>query len=237
MPQVRTAPTLHEPPAHASLPDVVKVRPAPETAIRHAADHCVTGSLLLLSLPAVPFLLAYDGVRRGLGRPAVALPSLLRAVRPVPVTGPAAAPSAAPAGGQLGAAVRDLADACPLEVALDVVGDIDGHDTATVGSEAAHVIRTAVEEALTNAARHSGSGQVSVVLEHTGDGVRAMVWDDGLGGADADRGTGLRRIGGLVTALGGVMAITSPPGGPTMVAVEVPREEGDRTPLIRAAIA
>ncbi|AXG81449.1 ATP-binding protein [Streptomyces paludis] len=184
----------------------------------------MAGSMLLLSLPALPFMLAYDGVRRGLGRPAVALPSLLRAVRPAPLPAPAATRTPTAPDGQLTAAVRALADACPLEVSLDVVGDIDGDDTARDGGEAAHVIRTAVEEALTNAAQHSGSGHVSVCIEHTGGGgLRAMVWDDGIGGADPDRGTGLRRIGVLVTALGGVMALTSPPGGPTMVAVELPR--------------
>jgi signal transduction histidine kinase len=50
------------------------------------------------------------------------------------------------------------------------------------------------------------------------------VTDDGLGGADPGRGTGLRGIERRLAAFDGVLALSSPPGGPTVVQLEIPCE-------------
>jgi signal transduction histidine kinase len=52
--------------------------------------------------------------------------------------------------------------------------------------------------------------------------LRVGVSDDGQGGADASRGTGLRGIERRVAAFDGVLALSSPPGGPTAVTMEIP---------------
>ncbi|GAB3464119.1 sensor histidine kinase [Streptomonospora sediminis] len=82
----------------------------------------------------------------------------------------------------------------------------------------------AVTEALTNAARHSGAGEVLVDVRRTADRLVAVVRDDGRGGADSAAGSGLDGIVRRVQALDGEVAIDSPPGGPTVVTVELPCE-------------
>jgi signal transduction histidine kinase len=52
--------------------------------------------------------------------------------------------------------------------------------------------------------------------------LRATVVDDGAGGADAARGTGLAGVERRLATFDGILAVTSPPGGPTIVAIEVP---------------
>ena len=81
-----------------------------------------------------------------------------------------------------------------------------------------------VSEALTNAAKHS---QASVVRVDVGQGhgcVRLAVSDDGLGGADAARGSGLVGLADRVDAVGGTIDITSPPGKGTLLVVTFPTD-------------
>ncbi|WP_314224825.1 sensor histidine kinase [Streptomyces zaehneri] len=80
----------------------------------------------------------------------------------------------------------------------------------------------AVAEALTNAVKHSGSPRVAVELVRLRNGLRAVVRDEGLGGADESAGSGLLGIRRRVAALDGVMNVDSPAGGPTTIAVELP---------------
>lgn len=82
----------------------------------------------------------------------------------------------------------------------------------------------AIAEALANVIKHSGAGFAWVVVIQS-DGLLSMsVGDDGVGGADPDRGSGLRGIEQRLEAFDGTMQISSPPGGPTVVAMEVPCE-------------
>jgi signal transduction histidine kinase len=84
-----------------------------------------------------------------------------------------------------------------------------------------------VSEALTNAAKHS---QASVVRVDVGQGhgsVRLAVSDDGLGGADAARGSGLVGLADRVDAVGGTIDITSPPGKGTLLVVTFPTDGPD----------
>jgi PAS domain S-box-containing protein len=79
-----------------------------------------------------------------------------------------------------------------------------------------------VAESITNAAKHAQATHVRVLVR--GEPGRALVTvaDDGIGGADARTGSGLRGLGDRVEALGGTLLVTSPPGEGTCVHAEVP---------------
>jgi signal transduction histidine kinase len=77
-------------------------------------------------------------------------------------------------------------------------------------------------EALASIAKHAGASRVSVSVR-TGDGrVRVAIEDDGRGGADPARGTGLRGLADRVEALGGTPYVESATGAGTRLAAELP---------------
>ncbi|MFB0627817.1 sensor histidine kinase [Streptomyces sp. AB3(2024)] len=80
----------------------------------------------------------------------------------------------------------------------------------------------AVTEALANIARHSRATGAAVRVTRDGALLSAEITDDGTGGADASRGSGLDGIRRRAAALDGTMNISSPPGGPTAITVELP---------------
>jgi signal transduction histidine kinase len=116
----------------------------------------------------------------------------------------------------LGHAVRALALDTALPVELDV--NLPGRLTAPVES----ACYFAVAEALANAVKHSGARRVHVRIEHADDLLRIEVADDGVGGVDPARGTGLHGVERRLGTFDGILAVSSPPGGPTMIAMEVP---------------
>jgi signal transduction histidine kinase len=116
----------------------------------------------------------------------------------------------------LGHAVRALALDTPFPVDLDI--NLPGRLSAPVES----ACYFAVAEALANAVRHSGARRVHIRMQHAGGILRIQVADDGAGGADPARGTGLRGVEQRLAAFDGILAVSSPPGGPTMIAMEVP---------------
>ncbi|MEV6395488.1 sensor histidine kinase [Streptomyces sp. NPDC051907] len=79
-----------------------------------------------------------------------------------------------------------------------------------------------VVEALTNAAKHSRASAATVVVEREDGCLRIRITDDGTGGADEARGTGLAGIRRRATALDGEVTVDSPAGGPTAITVELP---------------
>lgn len=79
-----------------------------------------------------------------------------------------------------------------------------------------------VSEALTNVTRHSGATAAWVQIDREQDRLRLVVTDDGQGGADPARGTGLAGLAERVSAIGGSMSLQSPQGGPTRIEVELP---------------
>jgi signal transduction histidine kinase len=79
-----------------------------------------------------------------------------------------------------------------------------------------------VSEALTNAAKHAQASLVNVEVETVEGAVRVCVRDDGVGGADPIRGSGLVGLKDRVEALGGAITIHSPPGSGTTLRVELP---------------
>ena len=81
-----------------------------------------------------------------------------------------------------------------------------------------------IAEVLTNAVRHSGADKVEIGIGYAGGLLRATVTDDGAGGADVSRGTGLAGVERRLATFDGILAVSSPPGGPTIIAMEVPCE-------------
>ena len=77
-------------------------------------------------------------------------------------------------------------------------------------------------ELLANAAKHSGANRVLLDLTQRADTLRLQVSDDGAGGADLARGSGLPGLVQRVRTVDGRLDLTSPPGGPTVVTVELP---------------
>ena len=116
----------------------------------------------------------------------------------------------------LGDALRALALDCPVPATAEV--DLPGRLPPPL--EAAAYF--AVAEALANAAKHAGAGSVHVRAAHSSGMLRIEVTDDGTGGADPSRGTGLRGVERRLGTFDGVLAVSSPLGGPTIVVIEVP---------------
>jgi signal transduction histidine kinase len=79
-----------------------------------------------------------------------------------------------------------------------------------------------ISEALANVAHHAGASRAWVSLVRSGDRLVVEVRDDGRGGADPSHGTGLVGLRNRVTAMAGSFHLSSPPGGPTTLLVELP---------------
>jgi len=79
-----------------------------------------------------------------------------------------------------------------------------------------------VSEALANAAKHARSSRVTVAVAQAGDVLRVRVEDDGVGGADLGRGSGIVGLKDRVEALGGRLTLRSEPGAGTSITVDLP---------------
>ena len=103
----------------------------------------------------------------------------------------------------------------PVELDTDL---LDRRLDAAVETAAYFVIA----EALTNVAKHSHAHRCAIGLRHGEGTLRALVTDDGVGGAALDKGHGLRGLDDRVRAAGGRLRVTSPHGGPTTITAELP---------------
>jgi PAS domain S-box-containing protein len=79
-----------------------------------------------------------------------------------------------------------------------------------------------IAEALTNAERYAGAQRATVSVSRTDGTAVVRVSDDGIGGADPERGSGLRSLADRVEALEGRLVIESPPGRGTTITAEIP---------------
>jgi signal transduction histidine kinase len=118
---------------------------------------------------------------------------------------------------------RGLADAVralALDSALtvEVTADLPGRAQAPVES----AVYFAASELLTNVAKHAGATRAWIDLSYTQGMLRLTVTDDGRGGADPAGGSGLRGVERRIGTFDGLMTVTSPPGGPTVVTLEIP---------------
>ena len=118
----------------------------------------------------------------------------------------------------IGEAVRALAMDSPLKI--QVTNELPGRPPAPVESAAYF----AVSELLANVSKHAGAHQAWIDMRYERGLLRINVGDDGQGGADPARGTGLRGIERRLSAFDGILALSSPPGGPTVATMELPCE-------------
>jgi signal transduction histidine kinase len=118
--------------------------------------------------------------------------------------------------GGLAPALRTLARRCPVPANVDVL--IEGRLPESVEVAAYYV----VAEALTNAAKYAQASKVNVCAEVKEDNLCLSIQDDGVGGADSRKGSGLIGLQDRVEVLGGYMKVISPPGSGTSLRVTIP---------------
>jgi signal transduction histidine kinase len=118
----------------------------------------------------------------------------------------------------LGPALRALAGRSALPVELDL------RATGRLPEQIEVAVYYAVSEALTNAAKHAHASVVHVELVGHDATVRLAIRDDGAGGADPARGSGLVGLRDRIEAVGGALTVTSPAGHGTTVLIEIPAE-------------
>ncbi|GIE93344.1 sensor histidine kinase [Paractinoplanes rishiriensis] len=111
-----------------------------------------------------------------------------------------------------------------LALHLRIPTSVDSEVTERLATPVESAAYFAVAEALANVTRHSGATFAFVSIRRAGDVLHLEVGDDGAGGADPSAGTGLRGIERRLAAFDGTMSLSSPPGGPTIVTMELPCE-------------
>ena len=176
-----------------------------------AQQRLVTLTMKLRALEAEPVPPA-DALRRDVEAIAEGLDDVLddlretaRGLHPVMLT-----------RGGLGPALKALGRRSPVPVELDVRTEDRLPEPVEV---AAYYV---VAEALTNAAKHAHASVVSVEAEVLDGDLRVSVQDDGVGGANPARGSGLVGLTDRVEALGGRLTLDSPPAGGTTVRIDLP---------------
>jgi signal transduction histidine kinase len=87
-----------------------------------------------------------------------------------------------------------------------------------------------VSEALTNAAKHAHASVVNVEVDTPDATLQLAIRDDGIGGADLSRGSGLVGLNDRIEALGGTLQVASSPGHGTTLLIEVPLEHQSAVP-------
>ena len=124
----------------------------------------------------------------------------------------------------LAGAVESLA--IDMAVPVETTIELTGRPPAPVET----AVYFAIAEALANVGKHAGAAHAWIALHHertpdaeqAGGLLRAVVGDDGTGGADPGRGTGMRGVATRLAAFDGRMWVSSPAGGPTVITLEVP---------------
>ncbi|HEX6460433.1 MAG TPA: GAF domain-containing protein [Thermoleophilaceae bacterium] len=125
--------------------------------------------------------------------------------------------------GGLSPALKALGRRSPVRVKLDIGFEQRLSDHVEVAAY------YTVSEALTNASKHANATRVWVSLRIDHDMLRLSIRDDGVGGADPNRGSGLTGLRDRIEALGGRIKIESPSGNGTLIEVEIPiGEPADR---------
>ena len=115
-------------------------------------------------------------------------------------------------------AIRALALDTPLRIHL--TSDLDQATRPSAPVESAAYF--AVNELVANVSKHAKASQAWIDIRQHGGMLKITVTDDGQGGADPKNGTGLQGIERRLAAFDGVLAVSSPPGGPTSVTMEIP---------------
>jgi PAS domain S-box-containing protein len=188
-----------------------------ERNLHDGAQQRLVGIALLLRLAGAALDKDPDGTRRALdqssqelGLALAELRELARGLHPAIL-----------ADGGLNMALRSLAGRAPVPV--EITGIPPGRLPEAVEVAAYYI----VAEALTNVAKYSRASEARIHVERHGEGAVVEVSDDGVGGADARGGTGLRGLADRVEALGGRLDIHSPEGDGTTIRAEIPCQAPD----------
>lgn len=116
----------------------------------------------------------------------------------------------------LDAALSGIAARSPVPVRLRV--DVPDRASPTVEAVAYFM----VAEALANIAKHANASHAEIEVWRHDDVLAVTVTDDGIGGADPSRGTGLAGLAHRVRSIDGTLSVSSPAGGPTIMRAELP---------------
>jgi signal transduction histidine kinase len=116
----------------------------------------------------------------------------------------------------LDAALSGVAARMPIPVRVSV--DLPRRPAPVIEAVAYFI----VSEGLANIAKHAQASQAEVVVQQAGDRLHVIVSDDGAGGADPARGTGLAGLARRAAAVDGTLEVSSPPGGPTLLTADLP---------------
>jgi signal transduction histidine kinase len=117
----------------------------------------------------------------------------------------------------LDAALSGVVARMPIPVRLTV--DLQNRRPQPVIEAVAYFV---VSEGLANIAKHSQASQAEVIVQRAGDRLHVIITDDGVGGANPSRGTGLAGLARRAASVDGTFEIDSPPGGPTLLTVDLP---------------
>ncbi|MFP3989061.1 sensor histidine kinase [Streptomyces sp. E11-3] len=156
--------------------------------------------------PDSPLAGQLDAAHREVGQALEELRELIRGIHPKVLT-----------DFGLEAAIDDVAERS--QVPVDVRLDLSSDRLPDAVEAAAYFV---VSEALANVAKHSGATRAEVVGALADDRLAIEISDDGRGGADASAGSGLTGLADRVSVLDGKLSLSSPPGGPTLLRVEIP---------------
>lgn len=162
--------------------------------LEHDQRHCECGSRAEIAAARDDAQLVLSDLRR-----------LIRGIHPQSLT-----------TSGIAAAVAELACQCPIPVSVRI--DLPLRPAPEIESAAFF----AVSEALANIVKHSRAEHAVVTGTLSGGLVLLKVSDDGVGGADASEGTGLRGLADRVAVVGGRVTLHSPRGGPTTLLIELP---------------
>ncbi len=116
----------------------------------------------------------------------------------------------------LDAALSGVAARMPIPVRLTV--DVARRPSPTIEAIAYFV----VSEGLANITKHAQASQAEIFVQRAGDRLHIIVSDDGIGGADPARGTGLAGLANRAGSVDGTFDVFSPPAGPTLITVDLP---------------
>ena len=113
--------------------------------------------------------------------------------------------------------VSAVVSGAPIPISVHVDPELD------LSTDVAETVYFVANEAIANVLKHANARVASVHVTKVAANVRVTVHDDGDGGVDASKGTGIAGIRARVHAVDGTLTVTSPVGGPTTLIAEIPR--------------
>jgi len=116
------------------------------------------------------------------------------------------------------AALSAVVSGSSIPISVQVDPDLE------LSTDVSETVYFVANEAIANVLKHAEARVASVHVTKVAANVRVTIHDDGGGGADATRGTGIAGIRARVNAVDGTLSISSPRGGPTTLIAEIPRQ-------------